>query len=172
MWKSLVLTGFIFLVGLSAIGAHNDAEKVAPGAVVLEAKGYLVSARQVTVSPRVRGQVVELLIEEGQRVQSGAVLARLDPAEYDLALRIARANLSLAEAEQEKVKQGDAKADLAIARAKVEVARARVELAQYNLEGTVVRAPFNGTVLTKRAEVGALLDPKSFGRNRPSASFH
>jgi RND family efflux transporter MFP subunit len=130
--------------------------------VVLEGKGYVLSACQVTVSPKVSGQVVELLIEEGKRVKAGDVLARLDPAEHEAALRLARAEMKLAEAGLAKAKEGAGKADLAIAQAKVEVAQARVALAQRRLECTVVRAPVNGTVLVKRAEVGTLIDPKAF----------
>jgi len=131
------------------------------GPVVLETKGYVVPASQVTVSPKVSGQVTELPIEAGKVVKAGDVLARLDPTEYEAALRIDRAELKLAEAELTKAKAGASKADLAIAQAKVEVCQARVVLAQYRLDSTTIRAPVNGTVLVKRAEVGSLLDSKS-----------
>jgi multidrug resistance efflux pump len=138
------------------------ADEPKPGQVLWEAKGYAVPARQVTVSPKVSGQVVELLIEEGKRVKAGDVLARLDPAEQEAALRLARAEMKLAEAGLAKAKEGAGKADLAVAQAKVEVAQARVALAQRRLECTVVRAPVDGTVLVKRAEVGTLINPKAF----------
>jgi RND family efflux transporter MFP subunit len=128
---------------------------------VLESKGYLVPASQVTISPKVRGQVVELLIEEGKHVKAGEVLARLDNVGYEAAFRLARARLKLAEAGLAKAKEGTGKADLAIAQAKVEVAQAEVAIAQYQLEGTVVFAPCNGTVLAKRAQVGTLIDSKA-----------
>ncbi len=63
------------------------ADEPTASGVVLETKGYLVPASQVAVSPRVSGQVVELLIEEGKQVKAGDVLARLDPTEYGAALR-------------------------------------------------------------------------------------
>jgi multidrug resistance efflux pump len=129
------------------------------GQVVLEAKGYLVAARQVSVSPKVAGQVVESRIEEGKRVKAGEVLARLDPAEHEAGLRLARAKLRLAEAQLRSAKS---QVDPAIAQAKVEVAQARVALAQHRLECTVVRAPCDGTVLVKRAEVGTMVNPAGF----------
>jgi RND family efflux transporter MFP subunit len=131
------------------------------GTVVLETKGYAVPTAQVTVSPKVSGQVIELLIEEGKRVKAGDVLARLDPTEYEAPLRIARAELKLADAELLKTKEAGSKADLTIAEAKVEMAKARLALAQYRLDSTVIRAPINGTVLLKRAEVGSLINPRA-----------
>jgi RND family efflux transporter MFP subunit len=131
------------------------------GRVVLELKGYVVPASQVTVSPKVGGQVVEMAIEEGKQVKAGDVLARLDSAEFDGAFRLARAELKLAKAELGKTKEGGSRTDLSIAQAKVDVAQARVHLAQYRLDCTVVRAPIDGTVLEKFAEVGTMIDPKA-----------
>ena len=64
----------------------------AGGGSVLDASGYVTARRQATVSAKITGKVIEVLIEEGQRVEEGAVLARLDPTE-------ARAQLSLTQAQ-------------------------------------------------------------------------
>ncbi len=71
---------------------------------VLDATGYVTARRQATVSAKVTGRVAEVLIEEGQRVEAGQVLARLDPldatAERDLAsARLAAARAELADLE-------------------------------------------------------------------------
>ena len=50
----------------------------ASAAAVLDATGYVVARRMATVSAKVTGKVREVLIEEGQRVEEGQVLARLD----------------------------------------------------------------------------------------------
>jgi multidrug efflux pump subunit AcrA (membrane-fusion protein) len=42
---------------------------------VLDASGYVTARRQATVSAKITGKVTEVLIEEGMRVQQGAVLA-------------------------------------------------------------------------------------------------
>ena len=125
--------------------------------VVLETRGYIVPASQVTVGPKVAGQVAEWLIEEGSRVKTGDVLARLDPEEYAVALDLARAKLKLAEAELLNA----GKMERAVAEAKAGVARAEVAVAQYHLNCTTIRAPIDGIVLAKRAEVGSRIDPKS-----------
>lgn len=46
--------------------------------VVLEASGYVTARRQATVSSKVTGKVVEVMIEEGMKVEEGQVLARLE----------------------------------------------------------------------------------------------
>ena len=153
---------FLPLIGCPLLLLTLGADKPTPGKVVLEIKGWIVPVRQVTVNPKVAGQVIFMSIEEGQKVKEGDVLARLDPAKYEGELRLARARLKLAEAHFAKTKGSESKADLAIAQAKVDVAKARVDIAAQRLDCTTVRAPSNGTVLVKRAEVGTLLDPKAF----------
>src|SRR5215472_3876763 len=59
---------------------------------VLDASGYVTARRQATVSAKITGKVVEVLIEEGMAVKEGDVLARLDDTE-------ARAQLSLSQAQ-------------------------------------------------------------------------
>jgi RND family efflux transporter MFP subunit len=50
----------------------------APAASILDASGYVVARRQATVSAKITGKVVAVLIEEGQRVEANEVIARLD----------------------------------------------------------------------------------------------
>jgi RND family efflux transporter MFP subunit len=57
---------------------------------VLDATGYVVARRQATVSAKITGKVREILIEEGQHVQAGQVLARLDDSNARAALGLAQ----------------------------------------------------------------------------------
>jgi RND family efflux transporter MFP subunit len=52
----------------------------APVASILDASGYVVARRQATVSAKITGKVAAVLIEEGQRVEAGEIIARLDDA--------------------------------------------------------------------------------------------
>src|SRR5215468_5918800 len=63
---------------------------------VLNASGYVVARREATVSSKVTGKVVEVLIEEGMKVQQGQVLARLDDTNVKASLRLAEAQLDSA----------------------------------------------------------------------------
>jgi RND family efflux transporter MFP subunit len=69
-----------------------------PSNSVLDAAGYVVARRQATVSSKVTGRLIELLVEEGQRVEEGQIVARLDPTNASAALQQARARLGQAEA--------------------------------------------------------------------------
>ena len=57
---------------------------------VLNSSGYVTARRQATVSSKITGKVVEVLIEEGMKVQEGQVLARLDDTNVKTSLRLAR----------------------------------------------------------------------------------
>ena len=60
---------------------------------VLNASGYVTARREATVSSKVTGKVIELLIEEGRKVEEGQVLARLDDTNVKASLRLAEAQL-------------------------------------------------------------------------------
>lgn len=57
-----------------------------------------IDGRIYSISPRVPGYVVEVLVEENQAVKEGQILVRLDVSEYEVALAAARASLAEAEA--------------------------------------------------------------------------
>jgi RND family efflux transporter MFP subunit len=60
---------------------------------VLNASGYVTARRQATVSSRVTGKVVEVLVEEGMKVEKDQVLARLDADQARQALALTQAQL-------------------------------------------------------------------------------
>jgi RND family efflux transporter MFP subunit len=63
---------------------------------VLNASGYVNARREATVSSKVTGKVVEVLIEEGMKVQEGQVLARLDDTNVKASLHLAEAQFDSA----------------------------------------------------------------------------
>ena len=83
----------------------EEAASAAGGAsAVLNASGYVTARRQATVSSKVTGKVVEVLVEEGMKVEKDQVLARLDASQARQALALSNAQLvatrrSLAETE-------------------------------------------------------------------------
>ena len=87
-------------------------------ATVLNASGYVTARRQATVSSKVTGRVVEVLIEEGMQVAEGQLLARLDDSN-------ARVNLRLAEAQVEAARTAVAETRVRLHEAGLELQRAR-----------------------------------------------
>jgi RND family efflux transporter MFP subunit len=53
-------------------------EAPAARASTLDASGYVIARRQATVSSKITGRVIEVLIEEGQNVDTAEIVARLD----------------------------------------------------------------------------------------------
>jgi RND family efflux transporter MFP subunit len=71
---------------------------------VLNASGYVTARRQATVSSKVTGKVVEVLIEEGMKVDEGQVLAKLDDTNTKTSLRLAEAQLDSAQTSLEETR--------------------------------------------------------------------
>ncbi|MGA7296118.1 MAG: biotin/lipoyl-binding protein, partial [Rhodanobacteraceae bacterium] len=65
---------------------------------VLQATGYVTARRQATVSAQIVGTLTEVLIEEGDHVKEGQVLARLEDSSQQAYLNSARASAAAAEA--------------------------------------------------------------------------
>jgi len=61
---------------------------------VLNASGYVTARRQATVSSKITGKVVEVLVEEGMKVEKDQVLARLDASQTRQALALSQALLA------------------------------------------------------------------------------
>jgi RND family efflux transporter MFP subunit len=129
--------------------AARAAAQGADGSSVLDASGYVTARRQATVSAKITGKVIEVLIEEGMRVEEGAVLARLDDTEAKAQLALARAQLAAArsqvaeiraqleQAEREHDRQRDIfdrQAQLATARAQLAAARSQMAEVQAQVE--------------------------------------
>jgi len=63
---------------------------------LLNGSGYVTARRQATVSSKVTGKVVEVLVEEGMKVEAGQILARIDSSNVEKSLHLAEAQLESA----------------------------------------------------------------------------
>ncbi len=111
LWIALAIAAAVLVVAVLAFALFGrnrsievrTAEVVAIGgsgsASVLDATGYVVARRQATVSAKITGKVREVLIEEGQRVEEGQVMATLDPIDADAQRELAASQLAAARSE-------------------------------------------------------------------------
>ena len=76
---------------------------VAAANSVLDASGYVVARRQATVSSKVTGKVVEVLVEEGMRVEKDQVVARLDDTTQQAQLSLLKAQAESARATLDEI---------------------------------------------------------------------
>jgi RND family efflux transporter MFP subunit len=81
-----------------AVAQESSSGSAASAASLLDASGYVVARREATVSSKITGKVLEVLIEEGQRVAANEVLARLDDSNARARLQQASAQIAQAEA--------------------------------------------------------------------------
>lgn len=81
-----------------AIAQESVGSSGASGASLLDASGYVVARRQATVSSKITGKVLEVLIEEGQHVAGNEVLARLDDSNSRARLQQASAQIAQSQA--------------------------------------------------------------------------
>jgi len=145
---------------------------------MLIASGYVVAQRKAAVASKGTGRLVYLAVVEGDRVKTGQVIARIEDSDIQAQAAQAQANLELSRAELHDAERSlareralldsgftsQASFDAAEARyqrvkAGIAVAQAAVQAATVALENTVIRAPFDGTVLTKNADVGEVVAP-------------
>jgi RND family efflux transporter MFP subunit len=75
-----------------------DPANAPAAASILDASGYVVARRQAAVASKITGKMVELDIEEGDRVKDGQIIAKLDDTNIRAALNAARAQLEYAKA--------------------------------------------------------------------------
>ena len=112
---------------------------------MLDASGYVTARRIATVSAKITGKVQEVLIEEGQEVAEGQVLARLEPI--------------------------DAAAQRALSAAQLQAARSEVSRAQAQLQladKTLVR---NRDLAAQRLIAQSLLDQAQADRDALAAQL-
>jgi HlyD family secretion protein len=83
-----------------------------------------IECTQVLVAPQVGGRILELLPQEGDALKKGALVARLDPADYELKRAEAVATLAQAQAQLDLQLAGSREEDIARARQQVAEAEA------------------------------------------------
>ena len=137
-----------------------------------------VEVTEVQVSFMTAGRILERLVDEGQSVKKGGLVARLDRVELEQVLEQARAALAVAEADAGRMrlefarqkelfgKKVIASREFEIAQAASVMAEARVRerqaalaLAQTRLDYAVLTSPVSGVVLSKAVEPGEYVLP-------------
>jgi membrane fusion protein (multidrug efflux system) len=158
----------------------SDVMQVTPREVrqLLPLSGSLRAVNQAAVKARVGGDVREVLVREGEAVQAGQVLVRMDTSDYQArvdqargALLAARGQLDIATKSRDNNKAllekgfisknafDNAASQFDIARANAESARAALEVAQKALSDTVIRAPISGLISSRLVQPGEKVSP-------------
>ena len=147
-----------------------------PLVLIVEASGVIEPVRTVELKSKASGEILELGADTGDTVSAGTLLVRIDPriprnrldqavAQLNAAkARLANAQSQLARGKKllgnEWINEADYDKlvlDAATAESEVVAGRVAVDNARIALEDTAVRAPSDGTILSKRVEPGQVI---------------
>lgn len=131
MKKKLLIVGILFLIGLSAFLIHRSGNREEPG--VLAVSGN-VEVTEVDIGFKTPGRVVELLVDEGQKVKKGDRLAILDSAELESIVAQSRAYLGETRARLEELRAGSRPQEIEQAKANVSFAAAELSKAKKDFD--------------------------------------
>ena len=140
---------------------------------ILSLSGALRAVNQAAVKAKLGGEVREVLVREGEAVQLGQILVKMDTADYDARLAQARGGLTAAQAQLDIAKQArdnnktlldktfisknaydNSSNQYAIAAANVDTAKGALEVAQKALVDTVIRSPISGLISSRTVQPG------------------
>jgi RND family efflux transporter MFP subunit len=172
----------------AAAPSGNGAVTVGPEAIAVVAvdtiesgpavQGTIAPEREAKLRAQVGGNVLAVLVEQGQAVSAGAVLAQVDDRTFKDAFLAAKAQLTSAQnaadqasrelaraqrllkegAVAERDAENATRANLA-AQAQLDDAKARLASAEENLNRTKVTAPFAGVVAERTVSAGDVVQP-------------
>ncbi len=127
--KAILARGMALAMGALLLAACRGDQQM--GAV--RASGFL-QAPQYRLASALGGEVVEVTVQEGQAVEAGAVIVRLDERNWRARLQEAQAAVQAAQAELQRLEEGPGERALAEAEGRVAVAQAQVRAARAALE--------------------------------------
>ncbi|MSR37009.1 MAG: efflux RND transporter periplasmic adaptor subunit, partial [Gemmatimonadetes bacterium] len=148
--------------------------------ITVEATGTIEPIRKVEVKSKASGEVQTLAVDVGDQVQTGALLARIDPRDvsnsYDQAqadLEVAKARLEISQAQTRRSKElldsgvitaqeyENSRLELANAQASLIKAQTNQSLAELRVGDVTIRAPLSGTIIQKSVEEGQVIQSAS-----------
>lgn len=161
----------------AALAAQAWGQPQPPGVIVSEARiqpfplsaealGNARANEAVDIRPEVTAAITEILFAEGQTVEQGQVLLRLENSEPLADLAAAKAALVESESQYRrsnelfKTKVVSA-SELEQLEARRDAEQAAVKAAEARLAHTVIRAPFAGQLGLRRVSIGSIVDPST-----------
>ncbi len=152
--------------------------------ITVEATGTVEPVRSVDVKSKASGQILQLLVDVGDSVHSGAILAKIDPRDVNNNFEQAQANLEVAKAQAANAKaqldRSKALLDSGVitqqeyeqnnlsyvtARSSLVRAQTNYDLAKLQLADVTIQAPIDGTIISKGTGIaeGAVIQSGSSG---------
>jgi membrane fusion protein, multidrug efflux system len=172
-----VTAGFILLISLVAILKSNSktnaarknkiAVKTAPVltkeiSLPIHSSGKLASKTEMKLSFKIGGIIEDIFVDEGQKVNKGQLLAKLDQSEISAKVTQARSGFAKAIRDLERVKKlyADSVATLEQLQdvtTAFEITQSNIKVAEFNLRHSAIYAPQDGKILKRLSEKNELI---------------
>ena len=135
------------------------------GRRTLEIPGSVSAAQSADLSFEVSGRMLARIVEEGQLVEAGEVVAKLDPRDYVSQRNAARARRDTTRADYDRYRvafEKEAVTEQQVSRSKglFDIAQAELDVAEKALQDTELRAPFAGRIARRLVDDFANVRPK------------
>ena len=130
----------------------------------LEASGSLMSNESVNIQPEISARLTHIYFKEGTFVTQGTPLVKLYDADLKaqlekLELQKQLANLTLKREDQLLLVNGISQQQVDDTRNQVQTIQSDIDFSQAQLQKTLIRAPFSGTLGLRNVSEGALVSP-------------
>lgn len=165
---AICLAAALLLAGCKEPPAPQRAEVSRPaeiqevGGVTIDSglsfPGRVRAVQRAELAFNVPGQIVEFPVREGETLQAGSLVARLDPVTFESRLQAAQAEFDKARTDFERVQtiweksQAVARAEVDARRTAMEVARSAYAAARKEVQDTRLTAPFDGVIARRYVE--------------------
>jgi len=132
----------------------------------VEVNGTVLSNEMVELHPELSGRLIYLNIPDGQKVEAGTVLARINDADLQAQLEQQKSQLDLAKKNEQRLNSllsvnGINQADYDAVVNQVTGLQANVKVIAAQIEKTVIKAPFSGTLGLRLVSQGAYVSPQT-----------
>ena len=150
--------------GKSPVSVTTETVQYQPYSRPIRTSGILAYKSQQTLSFKTAGPVAQLMVDEGDRVQAGQLLASLTMEEVNAQVDEARAKLEQAKRNLERIsklhKNNVVSLDqLQSAQTELTVAQSRLRITRFNQKYSRIEAPSQGLVLRRHVEENELVTP-------------
>jgi membrane fusion protein (multidrug efflux system) len=125
----------------------------------IAATGQIEAIQSIDLHPEIEGRITDILVSEGQEVEKGTPLFKVDDAQLQAQVAQLAAQRDLAQQSLTRTKglvqqNASSAADLESAEALARSAQAQYDVTRIKLERTTVRAPFSGVVGQRYVSLG------------------
>jgi len=183
----VVCLGLLFLFCACSGSDSEDQKKQRPAGVrltqvqrgdislVIQATGTVAPRRETFIGPKVSGRIETFFVDEGDFVEKGKPLVRLEQVRFKLSLdeataadKESRAQLKNLELKRDRVRKlyekgvadkqlyDDTVTEVTLARARAAMAASRLERAREDFKDSVLYAPFSGFVVERKMNTGEI----------------